>query len=120
MFVMIGVYAFSVIDAYVDASLSEFDISDDLSLRVEPTVINNESENPQPIAFFYAWAAMLSHILKKTFLPLQEKGNTHSGKRENTLREETIYIIIYIRKSKKQNRPLYQNEESNHICSYIA
>ena len=32
MFVMIGVYAFSVIDAYVDASLSEFDISDDLSL----------------------------------------------------------------------------------------
>ena len=36
MFVMIGVYAFSVIDAYVDASLSEFDISDDLSLRVEP------------------------------------------------------------------------------------
>ena len=41
MFVMIGVYAFSVIDAYVDASLSEFDISDDLSLRVEPTVINN-------------------------------------------------------------------------------
>ena len=32
-FVMIGIYAFSVIDAYVDASLSEFDISDDLSLE---------------------------------------------------------------------------------------
>ncbi len=47
MFVMIGVYAFSVIDAYVDASLSEFDISDDLSLRVEPTVINNQrTRNP--------------------------------------------------------------------------
>lgn len=47
MFVMIGVYAFSVIDAYVDASLSEFDISDDLSLRVEPTVLNNSRErNP--------------------------------------------------------------------------
>ncbi len=30
---MIGIYAFSVIDAYVDASLSEFDISDDLSLQ---------------------------------------------------------------------------------------
>lgn len=42
MFVMIGVYALSVIDAYVDASLSEFDISDDLSLRVEPAVINND------------------------------------------------------------------------------
>ena len=38
-FIMIGVYALSVIDAYVDASLSEFDISDDLSMRVSPTVI---------------------------------------------------------------------------------
>lgn len=47
MFCLIGVYALSVIDAYVDASLSEFDISDDLSLRVEPAVINNRSSvNP--------------------------------------------------------------------------
>lgn len=49
MFVMIGVYAFSVIDAYVDASLSEFDISDDLSLRVEPTVINNNQRARNPL-----------------------------------------------------------------------
>lgn len=49
MFVMIGVYAFSVIDAYVDASLSEFDISDDLSLRVEPTVINNNQRTRNPL-----------------------------------------------------------------------
>lgn len=49
MFVMIGVYAFSVIDAYVDASLSEFDISDDLSLRVEPTVINNNQRIRNPL-----------------------------------------------------------------------
>ena len=40
-FVMIGVYALSVIDAYVDAELSVFDISKDLSLKVEPTVIPN-------------------------------------------------------------------------------
>lgn len=40
-FVMVGVYALSVIDAYVDAELSVFDISDDLSLRVEPTIMNN-------------------------------------------------------------------------------
>jgi len=47
MFVFIGVYAFSIIDAYVDASLSEFDISDDLSLRVEPAVLNNQRDrNP--------------------------------------------------------------------------
>jgi hypothetical protein len=46
-FVMVGVYALSVIDAYVDAELSVFDISDDLSLRVEPTIINNRSSaNP--------------------------------------------------------------------------
>ncbi|MGN0068856.1 MAG: DUF5683 domain-containing protein [Prevotella sp.] len=43
-FALVGVYALSVIDAYVDASLSEFDISDNLSLRVEPTIINNETE----------------------------------------------------------------------------
>ena len=41
IFVMIGVYALSVIDAYVDAELSSFDISKDLSLKVEPTVIPN-------------------------------------------------------------------------------
>lgn len=41
-FVMIGVYAISVIDAYVDAELSVFDISKDLSLKVEPTVIPNQ------------------------------------------------------------------------------
>ena len=42
-FVMVGVYALSVIDAYVDAELSAFDISKDLSLKVEPTVIPNHA-----------------------------------------------------------------------------
>ena len=41
-FIMIGVYALSVIDAYVDAELSNFDISPDLSMRVEPAVIDNQ------------------------------------------------------------------------------
>lgn len=46
-FTLIGVYALSVIDAYVDASLSEFDISDDLTLRIEPAVVNsNMNRNP--------------------------------------------------------------------------
>ena len=40
-FVMLGVYAISVIDAYVDAELSVFDISNDLSLTIEPAVIPN-------------------------------------------------------------------------------
>ena len=44
---MCGVYALSVIDAYVDAELSVFDISKDLSLKVEPTVLDNHtSRNP--------------------------------------------------------------------------
>ena len=47
IFALIGIYALSVIDAYVDASLSEFDITDDLSLRVAPTIISDKnSRNP--------------------------------------------------------------------------
>lgn len=41
-FCFVGVYLLSVIDAYVDAQLSEFSISDDLSMRVAPAVINND------------------------------------------------------------------------------
>ncbi len=47
IFVMIGVYALSIIDAYVDASLSQFDISDDLTLHIEPAFIKDpRSNNP--------------------------------------------------------------------------
>ena len=47
LFVMVGIYALAVIDAYVDAELSVFDISRDLSLKVQPTVISNPVvENP--------------------------------------------------------------------------
>ena len=46
-FVMCGVYALSVIDAYVDAELSVFDVSSDLSMKLEPTVIGSPiSNNP--------------------------------------------------------------------------
>ena len=43
-FCMIGVYGLSIIDAYVDASLSQFDISDDLSLRLEPGFVNSDGK----------------------------------------------------------------------------
>ena len=43
VFALIAVYALSVIDAYVDASLSEFDISPDLSFHVTPAIINNST-----------------------------------------------------------------------------
>lgn len=42
MFCMIGVYALSIIDAYVDAELSSFDISHDLTMKVHPTVIHEK------------------------------------------------------------------------------
>lgn len=42
IFAFIGVYLISVIDAYVDAELSNFDISPDLSMRVEPTIMTNQ------------------------------------------------------------------------------
>lgn len=46
-FVMVGVYALSVVDAYVDASLSEFDISPDLSLNIAPAVFStNPTQGP--------------------------------------------------------------------------
>lgn len=41
VFAMIGVYLLSVVDAYVDAELSSFDISKDLSMKLEPTIIND-------------------------------------------------------------------------------
>ena len=44
-FCIVGVYALSVIDAYVDASLSEFDVSGDLSLRLAPALLNDSQTN---------------------------------------------------------------------------
>lgn len=40
VFAFVGVYLISIVDAYVDAELSTFDISRDLSIRLEPAVID--------------------------------------------------------------------------------
>lgn len=42
IFCFIGVYLISVIDAYVDAELSNFDISEDLSVQVRPSIIDHQ------------------------------------------------------------------------------
>jgi hypothetical protein len=42
IFAFIGVYLISIIDAYVDAELSNFDIGPDLSMRIEPTIITDK------------------------------------------------------------------------------
>ena len=44
IYAFIGVYLISIIDAYVDAELSNFDITPDLSMKVEPTVIDNNNQ----------------------------------------------------------------------------
>jgi len=36
---IVGMYLLCVVDAYVDASLMNFDISEDLSMQVKPAVI---------------------------------------------------------------------------------
>jgi hypothetical protein len=41
IFAFVGVYLLSVIDAYVDAELSDFDISKDIGLKVEPAIFND-------------------------------------------------------------------------------
>lgn len=43
VFAFIGVYALSVIDAYVDAQLSSFDISDDLNMSIHPEFMHDNS-----------------------------------------------------------------------------
>lgn len=40
---IVGVYALAMIDAYVDAQLSHFDITPDLSVDIAPTLIPNET-----------------------------------------------------------------------------
>ena len=44
IFCFIGVYLLSVIDAYVDAELSNFDITDDLSVQVRPATIESNQQ----------------------------------------------------------------------------
>ena len=44
IFCFIGVYLISVVDAYVDAELSNFDITDDLSVQVRPTAIGCQQQ----------------------------------------------------------------------------
>lgn len=50
IFAFIGVYILSIIDAYVDAELSDFDISKDLGMKLEPTLFNDAFRNrPQGV-----------------------------------------------------------------------
>lgn len=45
--IAVGVYALSIIDAYIDAQLFDFDISPDLSMHVEPVVTPRTNVTPR-------------------------------------------------------------------------
>jgi len=45
--VTVGVYALCMLDAYVDAQLFDFDISTDLSLRIEPVFYDKSEFTPR-------------------------------------------------------------------------
>lgn len=51
---MVGVYLLSMVDAYVDASLSHFDISPDLSVDVSATLLNNDFGSRPGIGLYWA------------------------------------------------------------------
>lgn len=51
---MLGVYLLSVLDAYVDAQLFDFDINPDISMRVEPTVIMPDKCAPQGVGISWS------------------------------------------------------------------
>lgn len=45
---IVGVYLICMVDAYVDAAMSKFDISDDLSMKVRPTLIDQQAMTNKP------------------------------------------------------------------------
>ncbi|MCC8146379.1 MAG: DUF5683 domain-containing protein [Bacteroidales bacterium] len=50
-FIAVGLYAVCMIDAYVDAQLFEFDISQDLSMRVDPVLFDRTAQNSRAVGF---------------------------------------------------------------------
>jgi len=54
--VTVGVYAIWIIDAYVDAQLFNFDISPDLSMRVEPVIIDRAPSNSHSVGMQLSFA----------------------------------------------------------------
>lgn len=41
LFGLIGVYLLNIVDAMVDAYFTEFDVSDDLTMHIEPAIVDN-------------------------------------------------------------------------------
>ena len=54
--VTVGVYAIWIIDAYVDAQLFDFDISPDLSMRIEPVLLDRTLSQTRTIGMQLSFA----------------------------------------------------------------
>lgn len=54
--VTVGVYAIWIIDAYVDAQLFEFDVSPDLSMRVEPVLFDRTTISSRSVGMQLSFA----------------------------------------------------------------
>lgn len=52
---MVGVYLIAMVDAYVDASLSHFDISPDLSMDISPAVFRDERNLKPSLGLVWAF-----------------------------------------------------------------
>lgn len=51
---LFGIYIINIIDANVDAYLFDFDVSDDLSLRIEPTILNTANYNTASVGLKFS------------------------------------------------------------------
>lgn len=51
---MVGVYLLAMVDAYVDASLAQFDISPDLSMQLSPAIIQDYGEKLPSVGVHWA------------------------------------------------------------------
>ena len=54
--VTVGVYAIWIVDAYVDAQLFDFDISPDISMRIEPVLFERTANNSLSIGMQLCFA----------------------------------------------------------------
>lgn len=52
---MVGVYVLAIVDAYVDASLTNFDISPDISMQVAPTIMRDHLTSHPSVGIYWAF-----------------------------------------------------------------
>lgn len=52
---MVGVYVLAIVDAYVDASLTNFDISPDISMQVAPTILRDNLTARPSVGLYWAF-----------------------------------------------------------------